>query len=106
MVVSHWDKYASGGLDLAAAGATTNMALLLAKDLEESARTSIVKIMASDRTGREATIRDFSRILNISERTASTLVDGNVYLPLYNFILGSPQVSKQTTKDYLVEEKV
>lgn len=106
VIVSHWEKYISNRLDLAAVGAATNMALLLAKDLEESARTSIVNIMATDHKGREATVRTLSRVLSISEQKASDLVDVNVYLPLYNFILGSPQPHEQTTEDFLVEEKV
>jgi hypothetical protein len=106
VVVGHWDKYASGRLDLAAAGAATNMALLLAKDLEEIARTTIENIMAPDHTGRERTVQSFSRVLQVNTKTASAIVDSNVYLALYNFILGSPDPSTKTTEDYVMEEKV
>ncbi|KAH6844525.1 hypothetical protein B0I37DRAFT_432846 [Chaetomium sp. MPI-CAGE-AT-0009] len=104
-VREQWDKYTAGTLDLTSAAATTNMAFLFAKGLEDTARGNILKIMSADTTRRHATIQDLSKRLNMPERAAAAFLDGNIYLPLYNFLLG-PSKTGNLPSDYLLEQNV
>jgi hypothetical protein len=103
-VHEQWDKYIAGTVDLTAAAATTNMAFLFAKGLEDTARESIVRIMA-DPKRRQTSIEHFSKQMNMPEQVIATFLDGNIYLPLYNFLLGGSQTTDMP-EDYRLEQKV
>ncbi|KAK3290843.1 uncharacterized protein B0H64DRAFT_478708 [Chaetomium fimeti] len=104
-VREQWDKYIAGRLDLAAAAATTDMAFLFAKGLEDTAHASIMKIMSADTARRQDAIQGLSGGMNMSKRATAAFLDGNIYLPLYYFLLGPSQTTNMPN-DYALEEKV
>ena len=105
VVDDQWDKYIAGRLDLAAVSVTTNMALLLAKNLENTARSTLSRVIGANVPQRQATVRQLAKSLGVSEKMADTILKGNIYLPLYNLLLGSP-MSPCSAEYYRLEEKV
>jgi hypothetical protein len=59
------------------------MALLLAKNLENTARSTLSRVMGANIPQRQATIRQLAKFLGVSEKMADTILKGNIYLPLY-----------------------
>jgi hypothetical protein len=106
-VHEQWDKYIAGAVDLTAAAATTNMAFLFAKSLEDTARKNIVQIMAADAEKRQVTVQMISKQVKLTERNTSTFLDGNIYLPLYHFLLGGSQTADMANEDdYILDQRI
>jgi hypothetical protein len=104
-VNGNWDRYAAGKLDLAAAAVTTNMALMLARQLEDDARVDLVKIFGNMDASRQAAVQQLAKTLKITVAIANSIMQGNIYLPLYSQILKGPK-GQSTTEDYQLEDKI
>lgn len=104
-VNNNWDRYVAGRLDLAAAAVTTNMALMLANQLEDAAQVELARIVGKMDAHRQATVQQLAKTLNVSEIMANSILQSNVYLPLYNQVLKGPK-SQCPSEEYQLEEKI
>ncbi|KAG7284565.1 hypothetical protein NEMBOFW57_010943 [Staphylotrichum longicolle] len=81
------------------------MALMLANQLEDAAQVELARIVRNMDAHRRATVQQLAKTLNVSEIMANSILQSNVYLPLYNQVLKGPQ-SQCPTEEYELEEKI
>ncbi|KAK4032708.1 hypothetical protein C8A01DRAFT_40850 [Parachaetomium inaequale] len=103
-VTEQWDLYVAGKRDLAAVAVITNMASLLAKEMEKQARDFLREILEGQDDKRQATARGLANRLGISETAEASVLEGNPYFAFYFWLLRKP-VDSSNEEEYQVEEQ-
>jgi hypothetical protein len=84
---------------------STNMAFLLAKELEKQARNSLREVLEGQDEKKQATAKSLVNQLGISETAAASVLDGNPYFAYYFWLLRTMKPADSDENKYKVEEQ-
>jgi hypothetical protein len=104
-VTEQWDLYVAGKRDIAAVAISTNMAFLLAKELEKQARNSLREVLEGQDEKKQATAKSLVNQLGISKTAAASVLDGNPYFAYYFWLLRTMKPADSDENKYKVEEQ-
>jgi hypothetical protein len=102
--MQQWVLYAKGLLDLAAVCIATDQAFQLARTLDLEARGPLMEYLESEPEQKQAAIKLIMQATRVMEEAAASVLSGNVYLPYYFWLLGSPQNSGSEDEYQLGEQ--